>query len=57
MFSYRFKDTVLELSEAVVSHFSQHRQFGDRTEAGGELFATYPVNREKVRIDFAVDVL
>ena len=53
MFSYRFKDTVLELSEAVVSHFSQHRQFGDRTEAGGELFATYPVNREKVRIDFA----
>lgn len=53
MFSYRFKDTVLELSEAVVSHFSQHRQFGDRTEAGGELFATYPVIREKVRIDFA----
>jgi len=53
MFSYRFKDTVLEISEAVLSHFSQHRQFGDRTEAGGELFATFPLTREKVRIEFA----
>lgn len=53
MFLYRFKDIALEISENVVFHFVEHRQFGERYEAGGELFAPFPVTPERVKVDFA----